>query len=326
LCHDRGYLVAQSELDQTLEGFKLQFGDKPSERRPNRIDLTILVAHSEDPTDQMFIFFPEEPKVGIKTIKSFCQRMQEENITRAVIVVQLGMTPSAKQSLGDMAPKYILEYFLESELLINITEHELVPEHVILTPEEKTELLMRYDVLKKLRELNRSKSTGPDNLHPKLLKELATVITEPLVYIYRKSLELGELPAIWKNAIVVPIYKGGKREDPSNYRPISLTCITCKVLESLIADHTLEHLKREKILTEKQFGFLKERSAEIQLLCATDDWKKNIDKGKLKENHLMRIQAGDPVARYFGLKRGQVVKIVRPSETAGRYISYRLVV
>ncbi|XP_065583785.1 DNA-directed RNA polymerases I, II, and III subunit RPABC1-like [Artemia franciscana] len=92
----------------------------------------------------MFIFFPEEPKVGIKTIKSFCQRMQEENITRAVIVVQLGMTPSAKQSLGDMAPKYILEYFLESELLINITEHELVPEHVILTPEEKTELLMRY--------------------------------------------------------------------------------------------------------------------------------------------------------------------------------------
>ena len=135
------------------------------------------------------------------------------------------------------------------------------------------------DVLKKLRELNPSKSTGPDNLHPKLLKELATVITEPLVYIYRKSLELGELPAIRKKAIVVPIYKGGKREDPSNYRLISLTCITCKVLESLIADHTLEHLKREKILTEKQFGFLKERSAEIQLLCATDDWKKNIDKG-----------------------------------------------
>ena len=47
--------------------------------------------------DQMFVFFPDEPKVGIKTIKSYCQRMQEENISRAIIVVQQGMTPSAKQ-------------------------------------------------------------------------------------------------------------------------------------------------------------------------------------------------------------------------------------
>lgn len=54
-----------------------------------------------------------------------------------------GMTPSAKQSLVDMAPKYILEQFLESELLINITEHELVPEHIVLTPDEKQELLAR---------------------------------------------------------------------------------------------------------------------------------------------------------------------------------------
>lgn len=51
--------------------------------------------------------------------------------------VKQGMTPSAKQSLIDMLPKYILEQFLESELLINLTEHELVPEHQVLTPGEK---------------------------------------------------------------------------------------------------------------------------------------------------------------------------------------------
>ena len=92
----------------------------------------------------MFVFFPDDPKIGIKTIKTYCTRMQEENITRAIIVVQQGMTPSAKQSLVDMQPKYILEQFLESELLINITEHELVPEHVVMTTEEKQELLTRY--------------------------------------------------------------------------------------------------------------------------------------------------------------------------------------
>ena len=111
LCHDRGYLVScddscdttnctlikhstlnqqvtQDELDQTLDQFKVSFGDKPSERRPARSDLIILVAHNDDPTDQMFVFFPEEAKVGIRTIRSYCKRMQEENITRAIIVVQ----------------------------------------------------------------------------------------------------------------------------------------------------------------------------------------------------------------------------------------------
>lgn len=183
--------MTQDELDQTLDQFKAQFGDKPSDRRPARNDLSILVAHNDDPTDQMFVFFPEEPKVGIKTIKQYCQRMQEENISRAIIVVQQGMSPSAKQALVDMAPKYMLEYFLETELLINITEHELVPQHVLMTEDEKRELLARY---------------------------------------------------------------------------------------------------------------------------------------KLKEHQLPRIQQNDPVARYFGLKRGQVVKIIRSSETAGRYITYRLVV
>ncbi|SPP78577.1 blast:DNA-directed RNA polymerases I%2C II%2C and III subunit RPABC1 [Drosophila guanche] len=54
LSHDRGYLVTQDELDQTLEQFKDMFGDKPSEKRPARSDLIVLVAHNDDPTDQMF--------------------------------------------------------------------------------------------------------------------------------------------------------------------------------------------------------------------------------------------------------------------------------
>ena len=85
--------------------------------------------------------------------------MQEENISRALIVVQVGMTPSAKQALVDMAPKYILEQFREAELMINITEHELVPEHVVMTPDEKKELLARYKL--KEHQLPRIQQSDP---------------------------------------------------------------------------------------------------------------------------------------------------------------------
>jgi len=68
LCHDRGYLVTQEELDQSLEQFKVQFGDKPSEKQPARSELIILVAHNDDPTDQMFVFFPDDAKIGMKII------------------------------------------------------------------------------------------------------------------------------------------------------------------------------------------------------------------------------------------------------------------
>uniref|UniRef100_A0A034WRM9 DNA-directed RNA polymerases I, II, and III subunit RPABC1 n=1 Tax=Bactrocera dorsalis TaxID=27457 RepID=A0A034WRM9_BACDO len=73
LSHDRGYLVTQDELDQTLEQFKEMFGDKPSEKRSACSDLIVLVAHNDDPTDQMlvsFFFFSMNQKIGIKTIKN----------------------------------------------------------------------------------------------------------------------------------------------------------------------------------------------------------------------------------------------------------------
>ena len=51
--------VTQDELDQTLDQFRVAFGDKPSERRPARSDLIILVAHNDDPTDQVCsVIFP----------------------------------------------------------------------------------------------------------------------------------------------------------------------------------------------------------------------------------------------------------------------------
>jgi DNA-directed RNA polymerase I, II, and III subunit RPABC1 len=96
LCYDRGYIVTSEELEQSLEQFKETYGDRPSQGQPNRSQLILLVAHNDDPTDQMFVFFPDEPKVGIKTINFYIKQMEEEIITRAIIVIRQGMSPSAK--------------------------------------------------------------------------------------------------------------------------------------------------------------------------------------------------------------------------------------
>jgi len=67
LCHDRLYLVTQAELDQTLDQFKETYGDRPSQGKPSRPDLVVLVAHNDDPTDQMFVFFSGGSKSGNKS-------------------------------------------------------------------------------------------------------------------------------------------------------------------------------------------------------------------------------------------------------------------
>ncbi|KAK9832489.1 hypothetical protein WJX81_001238 [Elliptochloris bilobata] len=186
MLHDRGYLVSQDELEMDKQTFREQYTEDPK-----REDLTTLVPKQDDPTEQIFVFFPDEVKVGVKSIKVFAERMRNESVNRAIMVVVGSLTPFSKQCLQEMQPAYYIEVFSDAELLINITKHVLVPEHRLLTTEEKKGLLDRY---------------------------------------------------------------------------------------------------------------------------------------KVKDTQLPRIQFNDPVARYYGMQRGQVVRIVRPSETAGRYVTYRLCV
>ena len=94
----------------------------------------------------------------------------------------------------------------------------------------------------------------------------------PIVHaIFTQSLDTGELPRDWSLANVAPIFKKGNRVLAKNYRPVSLTCITCKLFEHIVCRHILDHVEDHKILTNLQHGFRSGRSCETQLITTTHD-------------------------------------------------------
>ena len=92
-------------------------------------------------------------------------------------------------------------------------------------------------VAKMLRKINAKKAGGPDLLPCILLKELADELAPIFTHIFQSSLDTGDLPTVWKTANVAPIYKKGPVSEPANYRPVSLTCIPCKLLEHIVCSH-----------------------------------------------------------------------------------------
>ena len=85
-----------------------------------------------------------------------------------------------------------------------------------------------------LMNLNEHSSPGPDELHPRVVKNLALVIAQPLARLFQKSLTDGRLPSGWKTAIVKTMFKCGKLEEPASYSPVSLTSVLCKLFERVI--------------------------------------------------------------------------------------------
>ena len=135
------------------------------------------------------------------------------------------------------------------------------------------------DIEEILKSLKIHKSPGPDNLHPRLLKELATVLSKPFYIIFRISIDTGKLPTKWKDAHVTPVFKSGDKSLPKNYRPISLTSIACKCLERLVRDAITVHMETNNLFTKHQHGFMRKRSCVTQLLESIEKWIEMIEQG-----------------------------------------------
>ena len=137
----------------------------------------------------------------------------------------------------------------------------------------------REVVKKKLKDLKPDKAPGVDNIYPVVLQQLAGILCEPVSRLFRKSLDTKQVPEDWKNANVTPLFKKGLRGKTENYRPVSLTCICSKILESLIRDAIVDHLRTHKLIIDSQHGFLKGRSCLTNLLLFLEKVTGIIDEG-----------------------------------------------
>ena len=97
--------------------------------------------------------------------------------------------------------------------------------------------------------------------------------------MFKNSLQTGSIPKIWKTANITAIYKSGDKKFTGNYRPVSLTCIICKLLEKMIRESIVNHMKKYDLFSDKQYGFISGRSTVLQLLAVLESWTQSLDVG-----------------------------------------------
>ena len=154
--------------------------------------------------------------------------------------------------------------------VFNKNEHTQVPLLDRSAPFMNDIAVSKDGVIKLLKGLNPSKALGPDELHPRVLKELATELGPVFAHLFQQSIE-------WSLANICPLFKKGDRSLACNYRPVSLTCVPCKLLGHIVCSNIMAHLDEYKLLSDRQHAFRKGHSCETQLTIVINDWAKILD-------------------------------------------------
>ena len=150
MLRDRSYVVFETQED--LDMPRLLFEEKfVKNYQVIRSDLEISRSKWLSESTRILVVFIEGEKekstIGVKSIRGFCERIKQDNIDNSILILHGKLTSHAKQAIGAINSQYDkIEYFSESELIINITEHTLVPKHEIITDEEATSLFKRYSI------------------------------------------------------------------------------------------------------------------------------------------------------------------------------------
>ena len=184
-------------------------------------------------------------------------------------------TNSPVESAEALAEAFSSVFVREPEELPSVESPVFESEANILSDIDIT-----FDKVKhELENLDCFKSYGPDGVHPKLLKSLAddSSFVNAVVKLFRKCTDSGELPQVWKSANLSALFKSGSKTDPLNYRPVSLTCILCKIYEKILRDEILFFV--ESKISPNQHGFVKGKSCLSNLLETMDSLMELIEEG-----------------------------------------------
>ena len=163
--------------------------------------------------------------------------------------------------------------------------HEHNSAEFFVTPSIDVEDVFKFkriqvsEVISLLSNLDIKKSTGPDGISALFLQQVAEEVVTPLTFLYNKSLESGPVPMAWKKSNVTPVHKGGKSDDPGNYRPVSVMPIVAKVFEKMIASQLNIFLEHHHLLHNLQGAYRHGRSADQILMYAVDTIVQAVDAG-----------------------------------------------
>jgi len=136
-------------------------------------------------------------------------------------------------------------------------------------------------VLKELKTMKTDKAIGLDGLNAKVLKLASPAIIGSLTHICNLSILTGTFPSKWKEARIVPIYKGGPKDKCANYRPISILPILSKILEKHVFVCMYQYLVEHNLLLNTQYGFRKDHSCQTALIELTEKIYRAIHEGKV---------------------------------------------